>query len=135
MEKPMVDKKRRLVSQTLILASLVGLSACDGSGGGGLPPEAFGAFEDTNDAVFVKRLEMTANAVSHFIGVNLPGVRQNSPTVCRAEVPAGLSSAMDLTLDCDGTEIPFRFEYRSDREDWVVWEEDSAPSIFSRRRI
>jgi hypothetical protein len=112
----------------------LGLVACTPSASG-LPPEAFGTFEDTNDPVFEKRLDLGAESVAYFIGVNLPGRPRSAPTVCRAEVTEGLRRVMDLTLNCEGTLIPFRFEYRADREDWVVREEDSAPVVYSRRRL
>jgi len=119
---------------TLLVLGL-GTTACTEPDSGSLPPEAFGAFEDTNDPFFQKRLDLSAQAVTYFISVSLPGVPSGDPTTCRSEVPDGLRPTMELTLDCSGTLIPFRFEYRTDREDWVVQEEDSAPLIFTRRVV
>jgi hypothetical protein len=88
-------------------------------------------FENTNDPAFQKRLDMTANAVSYSMRVMLAGAR-GGPLVCRAEVAGGLRPKMQLDLDCAGTPIPFELEFRVDRGDWILTEEDAAPEIFRR---
>jgi hypothetical protein len=90
-------------------------------------------FENTNDPAFQKRLDMMSNAVSYSMRVMLVGAR-GGPLLCRAEVSNGLRPKMELNLDCAGTLIPFRLEFRPDREDWILTEEDAAPEIFTRLR-
>lgn len=90
-------------------------------------------FENTNDPAFQKRLDMTANAVSYSMRVTLAGAR-GGPLICRGEVPGGIRSNMRLDLDCAGTSIPFRLEYRGAEADWILTEEDAAPEIFTRLR-
>jgi hypothetical protein len=90
-------------------------------------------FENTNDPAVRERLDMRSNAVHYSKQVILEGAREE-PLMCRGEVARGLRPREKLVVDCAGTLIPFQLQFRADREDWILIEEDTTPAIFTRLR-
>lgn len=104
------------------------LTACDSITP---PPEAFGRFVDGNGQAFRKQLEVRADGITLFIGVSSLG-GSGRPLECRGSAPDGVKATMALPLTCNGESIPFELTFRSDKLDWVVIEDGSAPEIFTR---
>lgn len=104
------------------------------AGAPALPPEAYGTFVETNNTAFINRLEVRTDGVTLFVGVALPGARGGRPLACRgAPASKKVVATMRFSLVCAGESIPFRFQYRADKEDWVVSEDGAAPQIFKRQ--
>jgi hypothetical protein len=104
------------------------LTACESAT---LPPEAFGRFVEGNGQAFRKQLEVRADGITLFIGVSPLG-GSGRTLECRGPAPDGVKATMSLPLSCDGESIPFELTFRSDKTDWVVIEDGSAPEIFTR---
>jgi len=119
------------MTQRLMQMGLLGAAMMLGCGGE-LPPDAYGVFQDRNNAAFDAKLNVGSTSVTMFITVTLPRVRSRAPLACTAEVPSGVSRRMSLSLDCDGELVPYKFEYRESSADWVATEEGGTPQVMTR---
>lgn len=98
-----------------------------------LPPDAYGSFVDDNDPVFRRMLLVESDGVALTTSLSVNGRAAETSSTCRATAIAARTPEMALTLRCKGESIPYTFQFRPDRTDWVVEEDGTAPMIFVRR--
>ncbi|MDQ8162120.1 MAG: hypothetical protein P3C10_06005 [Gemmatimonadota bacterium] len=98
-----------------------------------LPPDAYGTFLDNNDPIFRRVLLVESDGVALTTSLTANGRAAGTSSTCRATDIAELTPEMALTLRCDSESIPYTFQFRSDRMDWVVVEDGTAPMVFVRR--
>ena len=119
----------------LVAAAVLVLAACTPAAAtsSALPPDAYGTFVDKNDPVFRRRLLVESDGVALTTSLSVNGRAAATASTCRATAIAALTPEMALPLLCEGESIPYPFQFRPDRTDWVVVEDGTAPMIFVRR--
>lgn len=117
-----------LAAATVLLAAACTSAAANSSA---LPPDAYGTFLDNNDPIFRRVLLVESDGVALTTSLTVNGRAAGTSSTCRAA--AELTPEMALTLRCDSESIPYTFQFRPDRTDWVVVEDGTAPMVFVRR--
>lgn len=123
----MIRTFRARARQFLVGTSVASvLTGCDQAGNDqhedSLPSEAYGLFEDRNDApLFLYRLRIERQRIALITVVNLKG-READPLTCESETLTEIRPSMEVVLDCGKEAGPYRVEYLGDKGIWVLTE-------------